>query len=93
MNFGLNGNVCHNGQEINLYGEQLQINSSLVKSAAYYPTINILQITFPSGEVYAYFNVPPKTYLDLATSESKGKYFHKSIINKFPYKKVEEKRR
>ena len=89
MDFNTRGpQVLHNGEDVCLYGENLQINSSMIKSAAYHPSVSILQIEFSTGSTYAYFNVPKEAYLDFATAKSKGKCFHATIKDQFQYKRI-----
>jgi UDP-N-acetylglucosamine pyrophosphorylase len=40
-----------------------------------------LIITFASGSVWAYYDVPPHVYEEFTTSESHGKYFNNNIRN------------
>jgi hypothetical protein len=78
-----------NGQSINNFGENLVIESELIKSVSYHPYTSILEITFQNGSQYAYFNLPKKVYQELVTSDSKGKSFHKLIRSKkYQYKKI-----
>lgn len=80
-----------NGKMINIFGENLEINSKLIKYVSYHPFNSILEITFQSGLKYAYFNLPKSVYLKLVTSESKGKSFHELIRSKqYQYKKINE---
>jgi hypothetical protein len=37
-----------------------------------------------SGEIYCYFDFPPKLYRDLLKAESKGKYFGTHTRDRFP---------
>ena len=48
----------------------------------------VLEIEFKHGGVYQYFNVPTSVYEGLMTAESKGKYFHQFIREKYPYNRI-----
>ncbi|MCX3265246.1 KTSC domain-containing protein [Pedobacter agri] len=49
-----------------------------------------LQITFVSGLVYLYRNVPEKIFNMLKAAGSKGRYFNQHIKNHFKFKKIED---
>jgi hypothetical protein len=83
--------LSSNGKVVNLFGENLEIDSQLIKHVCYHPFTSILEITFKSGIKYAYFSLPKSVYLQLVTSESKGKSFHELIRSKkYQYKKINE---
>ena len=48
----------------------------------------VLEIEFRHGGVYQYFNVPVSVYEGLIAAESKGKYFHQFIREKYPYNRI-----
>ena len=52
----------------------------------------ILEIEFDSGAVYQYIGVPPRTYRELLTAESKGRYFNREIRDSYPYVQVNRSR-
>jgi hypothetical protein len=43
---------------------------------------------FRSGDVYRYFNFPPKLYRDFLDAESKGRFFLSEIRNQFRYDRL-----
>jgi len=51
-----------------------------------------LLITFQSGMVYRYKNVPKEIYLDMKAYREKGIFFNKNIRGKFPFEKNSESR-
>lgn len=63
------------------------VQSSNLKSVGYNKNKKVLEIEFLSGGVYQYFEVPKDVHTDLLNAESKGKYFHAFIKNKYQYKK------
>ena len=48
----------------------------------------VLEIEFRHGGVYQYFNVPASVYEALMSAESKGKYFHQFIRDKYEFVKL-----
>jgi hypothetical protein len=54
----------------------------------YDPATEILRITFVSGMVYDYKNVPQHVFASLKTSGSKGTYLNRHIKNHYRYEKV-----
>ena len=48
----------------------------------------VLEIEFKHGGVYQYFNVPKTVYEGLMAAESKGKYFHQFIRDKYEFVKL-----
>lgn len=63
--------------------------SSVIAHFSYTPLTSILKITFVSGKVYNYEQVPPEVYEKLKSSDSKGKYFNQFIKNKFKFNMME----
>ena len=59
--------------------------STVIKHFSYDPVAAILTVTFLSGDVYAYKNVPEKIYKSLKTAGSKGRYFNKFIRDTFVF--------
>ena len=64
------------------------IDSTVLAAAAYIAQRRWLYLKFHSGEIYRYFDFPPKQYRDFLAAESKGKYFGKHIRNHFPYEQL-----
>ncbi len=62
--------------------------SSVITSFKYKPAAHILRITFVSGKVYDYKNVPGDVFNEMKNSASKGTYFNKDIKGKYSFKKV-----
>lgn len=61
--------------------------STVIKSFSYDEATQILQITFVSGLVYDYLDVPPNIYHTMKQSTSKGIYFNRNIKDKFSFVK------
>nr|DAH96251.1 MAG TPA: KTSC domain [Caudoviricetes sp.] len=49
---------------------------------------NTLWISFHSGGIYEYSNVPQSVYESLMNAPSKGKYFHAYIKRSYPYRRI-----
>ncbi|HEX2787812.1 MAG TPA: KTSC domain-containing protein [Ignavibacteria bacterium] len=65
------------------------VNSTSVRSIGYDEATKTLEVKFIDGDVYQYFKVPEKIYLDLLTASSIGAYLNKEIKGKFEYRKME----
>jgi hypothetical protein len=63
--------------------------STVIASMKYNEETSVLRITFVSGLVYDYKDVPVEIYTQLKTSKSKGIYFNGHIKNKYEFEKVE----
>ena len=61
----------------------LKSQSSVIKEFDYDADKQILRITFGSGSVYQYLDVPEKIYKELKESSSVGQYFNAQIRDKF----------
>ena len=62
--------------------------SSVIDSYRYEPADRVLLITFVSGQVYAYFDVPPEVDAGLRNASSRGRYFASRIRDRFPYRRL-----
>lgn len=62
------------------------VNSSQVKRVAWQNDVMI--VTFTSGAVYVYEDVPYKTYKELVEAESVGHYMNESVKYNYQYKRL-----
>ena len=62
--------------------------SSVISSISYDAATLVLTITFVSGTVYYYKNVPEEIYQALKTSRMKGVYLNKQIKGRYRYEKI-----
>ncbi len=62
--------------------------SSVIKYIAYNEDERTLKITFQTGAVYSYYNVPPALHFGLTAARSKGRYFNRMIAGRFPFKRL-----
>jgi len=61
--------------------------SSVIASFTYNPDTSILKITFVSGLMYAYYNVPALVYEEMKHVKSKGTYFNRHIKGNYAFKR------
>ena len=61
----------------------MELNSTLLKAAAYADQAALLELEFRSGAVYRYFDVPAPVWQEFLRAESKGRYFSQHIRNRF----------
>jgi hypothetical protein len=62
--------------------------SSVISDINYDHLTATLRITFVSGLVYDYKNVPGEVYHALKTSGSKGSYLNRNIKNKYVFERI-----
>ena len=62
--------------------------SSVVAHISYDNKKRVLRITFVSGMVYDYKDVPEEEYMAMKTAGSKGTYLNKQIKGKYTFTKV-----
>lgn len=63
--------------------------SSVIYKVTYDPSSSTLRITFVSGKVYDYMNVPAAVYTSIQQAPSKGIYFNQSIKGRYPFRRIE----
>ncbi len=64
--------------------------SSVVHKMEYDAESATLRITFVSGLIYVYKNVPEAVYISMKHSGSKGAYLNQHIKGKYEYEKLSE---
>ena len=62
--------------------------SSVVHSFHYDPLSLTLRVTFVSGKVYDYLNVPGEKYKEMKEAFSKGTYFNQNIKPYYLFRKI-----
>jgi len=65
------------------------LESKLLASSAYDSGKHIL---YRSGEVYRYFEFPEEQYREFLEADSHGRYFLKSVRNRFRYERMASQR-
>jgi hypothetical protein len=68
---------------------RVPVESSVLASVLYLPSLRRLEIEFRSGPSYQYSDVPESTYNELLTAESKGAYFNANIRNRFSSQQID----
>ena len=68
--------------------ERIPVSSSNLASVGYDSDSQILEIEFNHGGVYQYAGVPEGEYEGLMCADSKGKYFHSNIKDRYPFVKL-----
>lgn len=64
--------------------------SSVILKLTYFLVTNTLRITFVSGMVYDYQDVPEEIYVAMKTSRSKGIFFNEQITGQYQFKQVDK---
>jgi hypothetical protein len=67
--------------------------STCLKSFAYDYESKTLELEFETGGIYQYFGVSAEIHKALANASSPGKFFHRNIRGKYPFKRVSEGQR
>jgi hypothetical protein len=65
-----------------------RVRSSNIRSVGYDSDDMTLEIEFPDGGIYRYFNVPAHVHEGLMRASSKGSYFHDHIKEHYRFRKV-----
>jgi lysyl-tRNA synthetase class 2 len=69
-----------------LRGQQSDLSG--IRDAVYLPETQELQITFGSGRVFAYCDVPQRIYDAYVASPSRGAFFNIAIRGRFQFHEV-----
>ncbi|HLT76391.1 MAG TPA: KTSC domain-containing protein [Ferrovibrio sp.] len=62
------------------------VESSTLRRVSYSGAARVLTLTFTSGRIYAYYDVPPRIHAGLMRADSKGRYFNRHIRPRFAYR-------
>ena len=68
--------------------EHVPVTSTSIASIGYHAESLTLEVEFTNGGLYQYLGVPPKTYEEFLTAESKGTFYNARVKNDYPYRKV-----
>lgn len=66
--------------------------SSVIRRFSYDRAARRLRVTFVSGDVYEYDDVPPEVDEGLREAPSKGRYFGPNIRDRYPFHRIERGR-
>lgn len=67
---------------------RVPIGSTSVISAGYDPDALVLEVEFPGGGVYQYFDVPQTVYDEFTAAESKGTFVNSVIKRSYRYARL-----
>ena len=75
--------------------ERIAVTSSNIKSIGFQNNfdateLGTLEVEFRGGATYQYSNVPTRTHRELMESESKGKFMHANVRDKFATVRLED---
>ncbi|ARK94267.1 KTSC domain-containing protein [Burkholderia pseudomallei] len=68
--------------------ERTPVSSSNISSIGYDADNQVLEVEFVNGSVYSYSGVPPGEYEGFMNADSKGKYLHANIKNRYSFIKL-----
>ncbi|MDD2636063.1 MAG: KTSC domain-containing protein [Bacteroidales bacterium] len=69
-------------------GKSTQVESTLINKIKYNAEKMTLIVAFSNGSQYEYKKISQSVYSELEKAESKGKYFHDKIRDKYRYEKI-----
>ena len=68
--------------------ERTPVTSTDIRTIGYEADSQTLEIEFNSSGVYQYSSVPSGEYDGIMAADSKGKYFHANIKNRYAFVKL-----
>jgi hypothetical protein len=68
--------------------DRTPVSSSSLTSVGYDEPTQTLEVEFPSGSVYQYFDVPTSVYSELLGASSVGQYFAQNVRNSYRYARL-----
>jgi hypothetical protein len=68
--------------------ERTPVTSSNISAIGYDEDSQILEVEFTNGAVYHYSPVPAGEYEGFMGADSKGRYLHSNIKNRYPFVKL-----
>jgi hypothetical protein len=63
-------------------------DSTAVKAIAYSARDRVLDVTFVSGHLYRYFDVPAEVYDRFRDAESAGHFLHAEILDRYDFERL-----
>jgi hypothetical protein len=66
----------------------MEVQSTALSDIAYDDRDDRLTIRFASGSRYAYFGVPAQEYRALVDADSKGRFFQRRILDRYPFARL-----
>jgi len=89
MNYGICSLTEFLVREEALNMHRTAVAANGIAQVGYEDGSEILEIEFKSGNVFQFFNVPPKMFHQLMDTPFKEFYYQNNIYDRFPYKRVE----
>jgi KTSC domain len=68
--------------------ERTPVNSSNIVAIGYDADSQTLEVEYTSGAVYQYSSVPAGEHEGFMNADSKGKYYHANIKNRYQFVKL-----
>ena len=68
--------------------ERTPVSSSNISAIGYDVDSEVLVVEFTNGAVYSYSGVPPGEHEGFMSADSKGKYLHANIKNRYSFVKL-----
>lgn len=68
--------------------ERTTVSSSNISAIGYDADNQVLEVEFTNGAVYSYSGVPSGEYEGFMNADSKGKYLHANIKNRYSFMKL-----
>lgn len=68
--------------------ERTPVSSSNISAIGYDTDSQVLEVEFTNGAVYSYSGVPSDEYEGFMNADSKGKYLHANIKNRYSVMKL-----
>lgn len=63
--------------------ERYDVDSSMIRYIGYEASNGTLEIQFNSGAVWQYYDFPESLWYEFKEAESKGKFFHREVKDKY----------
>jgi lysyl-tRNA synthetase class 2 len=67
----------------------MDVNSTAIREIDYDAASAKLLVRFVSGERYVYVGVPAEVCRSFVDAESKGRFFHARIRDRYPYNRLD----
>lgn len=68
--------------------ERQPVRSSVIRSVAYDEAAAVLEVEFPDGDVYRYFEFPEFLHRGLMLAASKGQFFNTRINGRYRFERI-----
>jgi KTSC domain len=68
--------------------ERTPVSSSNISAIGYDEDNQVLEVEFTNGSVYSYSGVPSAEHEGFMSADSKGRYLHANIKNRYSFMKL-----